>query len=38
MCSYCPKFCENTDPKEILEEDSSDGEDDINNKEGENDE
>ena len=32
------EFCKNTDPKEILEDDSSDGEDDINEEEGENDE
>ena len=32
------EFYKNTDPKEILEDDSSDGEDDINEEEGENDE
>ena len=29
LCSSHHKFCENTDPKEILEDNSSDGEDDI---------
>ena len=38
LCSCHHKFCENTDPKEILEDNSSDGEDDIENEEGEGDE
>ena len=37
LCNYGHKFCENTEPTEILEDDSSDGEDDIDDKEGEND-
>ena len=38
FCSCRQKVCENTDPKEILEYESSDGEDDIDDKEGENNE
>ena len=38
LCSCRHKFCENADPKEILENDSSDEEDDTNHKEWENDE
>ena len=36
MCSCCHQFCENTDPKKILKDDSSDREDDINDEEEEN--
>ena len=38
LCSCRHEFCENTDPKEIVEDDSSDGEHDINDEEGENNE
>ena len=38
LCSCRHEFCENTDPKKILEEDSSDGEDNIDDEQGENDE
>lgn len=37
-CSFRLEFCENTNPKEILKDDSSDDEDDANEEEGENDE
>lgn len=36
LCSFRLEFCENTNPKEILKDDSSDDEDDVNEEEGEN--
>ena len=38
LCSFRLESRENTNPKEILEDDSSEDEDDINEEEGENDE
>lgn len=38
LCSCCHEFCENADSKEILENDSSNKEDNINDEEGENNE